>query len=135
MSTNPQSNKQHPKSEVAGSVSSFRQGPCYGSDNKAMGLALRPNRSTSWVVSYAHLLFAEMGPEPEVENDPAICPERITICFLRLDVVIVGSRLSPILELLQRAELGWIEAVAPDCAVPNQPYVQSIQVTLTRRFQ
>ena len=99
-----------------------------------MGVSFQPNPLESYVASYAHLLWAELTMEPGVEQDPAICPERILIHFAMVDVTIVGSGLKRLFEILQRAEVGSIKAVSPSLANPGQPYVQSIELTPVAHF-
>ena len=94
-----------------------------------------PHRAVSYLVSYAQFLNAEWRPESNVEKDPDICPDRITLRFAAMEVVVVGSGLGRVMTLLQRAELAWVKAVESRLAVPGQPYVQSIRVTPTQSLQ
>lgn len=121
--------------DAAGLGFSSGKNPCFSLDPRCTGVVFHPNRAVSYLVSYAHLLNAEWRPESNVVKDPEICPDRITLRFATMEIVVVGSGLARVMAWLQRAELASVKAVEPRLAVPGQPYVQSIRVTLAQPLQ
>jgi len=75
------------------SASSPRDNPCLGHDAKAAAVAVLTDDGISYLLPYAHLLYAERKANPALENEPEAPPEKMSIHFGCAEVIVLGSGL------------------------------------------
>jgi hypothetical protein len=87
----------------------------------------------SYVLPYAHFLYAERRPNPALEKEPDAPPEEMRLHFVSADVVICGSGLRMLERAIQKYELKSVKAADRRLAATLNTHVTGVTLTLTNQ--
>ena len=122
MSTNPD----------AVSASSTRDNPCYGSDPNVAALNVFTDDEHSYLLPYAQLLYAETTPNPALEKNADVPPEKLVICFAVAEVTLLGSGLQAVARKIQKCDLNFVKAVDRRLAATLKTHIAAVAIALTK---
>ena len=115
------------------SVSSPRDNPCYGGDPNVAALNVFADDEHSYFLPYAHLLYAEIIPNPALEKNAAAPPEKLLICFAAAEVTVLGSGLQAVARKIQRCDLNFVKAVDRRFVATLKTHVAAVAVNFTKQ--
>jgi hypothetical protein len=122
MSTNPPTE----------SPSSLRDNPCFGIDSTVATLNVFADDERSYQLPYAQFLYAEMVPNPALEKEPDVPPQKLLICFARAEVAVLGSGLKSLERAIQKYELKFVKSADRRYAATLKTHVASVTITFNK---
>ena len=128
MESSQLTNSEHP------SVSSLRGNPCLEIDPTIAALNAVADDGISYLLSYAHFLYAERSSNPALEREPEAPPEKMLIHFACGTVAVLGSGLKKLERALQGYELKYVKSADRRLAATLNTHVAALAVTLTRKL-
>ena len=131
MQSNPMNTNHTNENPPVGLASSSRKDPCYETDSTTAALAVLADE-TSYVLPYAHFLYAERRPNPALEQEPDAPPEEMRLHFAAAEVVLRGSGLRLLERAVQKYELKSVKAADRRLAATLHPHIAGVTLTLTK---
>ena len=114
------------------SASDPRDNPCLDTDSTIAALKVIADDGISYLLPYAHFLYAEKVSNPALETVPDAPPEKMLIHFARADVVVLGSGLKRLEQNIQKYELKFVKAADRQLAATLNTHIAAVTVTLTK---
>ena len=114
------------------SASRPRDNPCLGHDAKAAAVAVLTDDGISYLLPYAHLLYAERKANPALETEPEAPPEKMSIHFGCAEVIVLGSGLKRLESWLQRYELSFVMPADSRLGAVYDTLITTVTLTLTK---
>jgi hypothetical protein len=127
-SSQPNTSEQPP----AISASSPRKNPCIGNDPNIAALEVIADDGISYLLPYAHFLYAERMANPALEKEPEAPPEKMSIHFACADVIVLGSGLNWLERRLQQYELSFVKSGNSRLDVVYDTLITAVTLTLTK---
>ncbi len=120
---------EHPPTESA-----FRPGhnPCFGSDTQIAALNVFADDEHSYHLPYAQFLYAEMIPNPALEQEPDAPPEKLLIRFASANVVLLGSGLKRLEAEVQKYELKFVKSAGRRYATTLNAHIATVTIAFTK---
>lgn len=116
----------------AASVSSMRDNPCYGGDPNVASLNVVADDEHSYLLPYAQLLYAEMIPNPALEKNADVPPEKLLICFAVAEVTVLGSGLQAVARKIQKCDLNFVKAIDRRYAAAFKTHVAAVAINFNK---
>lgn len=114
------------------SPSSSRRNPCLDDGIQLAALNVFTDDGISYLLPYAQFLHAERTPNPALEKDPDVSPEKMLIRFASAEVLVLGSGLKTLERMLQKSELKFVKSADRRAAVTLQTHIAVITLTFTK---
>ena len=114
------------------SASSPRKNPCIGSDPNIAALEVIADDGISYLLPYAHFLYAERMANPALEKEPEAPPEKMSIHFACADVIVLGSGLNWLERRLQQYELSFVMPADSRLGEVYDTLITTVTLTLTK---
>ena len=114
------------------SASSPRKNPCIGSDPNIAALEVIADDGISYLLPYAHFLYAERMANPALEKEPEAPPEKMSIHFACADVIVLGSGLNWLERRLQQYELSFVMPADSRLGAVYDTLITAVTLTLTK---
>ena len=114
------------------SASSSRDNPCYGSDPTVATLNVFAHDERSYQLPYAQFLFAELLPNPALENDADAPAEKLLIRFAAAEVTVLGSGLKYLERAIQKYELKFVRSADRRYSAALKTHIASVTITFNR---
>ena len=105
---------------------------CFDIDSATAALNAFADDGRSYLLPYAHFLYAEMVPNPALDKEPDAPPEKLVIRFAYAEVAALGSGLKSLERALQKYELKFVKAVDRRYAATLKTHVVSVAITFTK---
>ena len=131
MQSNPLNTNHTNENPPVGLASSSRKDPCYETDSTTAALAVLADE-TSYVLPYAHFLYAERRPNPALEQEPDAPPEKLLIRFASANVVVLGSGLKRLEGEIQKYELKFVKSAGRRLAAILNTHIAAVTLTYTK---
>jgi hypothetical protein len=117
---------------AAALASSSRDNPCYGNDPTVATLNVFADDERSYQLPYAQFLYAEMMPNPALEQDADVPPEKLLICFVAAKVAVLGSGLKSLEKAIQKYELKFVKSADRRYAAVMKTHVAAVAINFTK---
>jgi hypothetical protein len=114
------------------SGSSIRDNPCLGIDPTVAALEAIADDSISYLLPYAQFLYSQRISNPALEKEPDAPPEKLLLHFAVGDVVLLGSGLKRLEQLIQKYELKFAKSVDRRLAPTLKTHIAAVNVTLNK---
>ena len=122
------SNEQPP----AISASSPRNNPCFGHDPNAAAVAVLTDDGISYLLPFAQFLYAERTANPALDKAPEAPPEKMSIHFAGVEVIVLGCGLERLESRLQKYELSFVMPADSRLCAVYDTLITAVTVTLTK---
>jgi hypothetical protein len=116
----------------ATSASSSRDNPCLGNDPKVAALDVYADNGISYLLPYAQFLYAERTANPALEQEPDAPPEKMRICFVQAEIVVLGSGLKTLAKGIQNSELKFVKSADRRLAATLNAHIAAVTVALSK---
>ena len=120
------------ENQPTASASSSRDNPCLERDSTIAALEAIADDGISYLLPYAHFMYAEKIPNPALEKEPDAPPEKMLIRFACADVVVLGSGLKRLAAEIQKYELKFVKSADRRFAATLKTHIAAVTVTLTK---
>ncbi len=120
------------ENQPTASASSSRDNPCLERDSTIAALEAIADDGISYLLPYAHFMYAEKIPNPALEKEPDAPPEKVLIRFACADVVVLGSGLKRLAAEIQKYELKFVKSADRRLAATLKTHIAAVTVTLTK---
>ena len=127
-SSQPNTSEQPP----AISASSPRKNPCIVNDPNIAALEVIADDGISYLLPYAHFLYAERMANPALEKEPEAPPEKMSIHFACADVIVLGSGLNWLERRLQQYELSFVMPADSRLGAVYDTLITAVTLTLIK---
>ncbi|MGB7768533.1 MAG: hypothetical protein WBN22_06730 [Verrucomicrobiia bacterium] len=111
---------------------SSRDNSCFSTDPNVATLNVIADNEESFQLSYAQFLYSRLAPNPALEKEPDVPPQRLMICFAVAEVVVLGSGLKTIDRAIQKHELKFIQRADRRYTDTLKTHVAAVSVTFTK---
>ena len=105
---------------------------CFGRSPNITALQVFADDQHSYLLPYAHFLYAEMVANPALDKAADAPPQKLVICFSKAEVTVLGSGLTYLERGIQQYELGYIKPADRRYAAALKTHVASATVTFNK---
>lgn len=121
-----------PENPPLESPSSSHRNPCLDDGIQITALNVLTDDGISYMLPYAQFLHAERMPNPALEKDPDVSPEKMLIRFATAEVVVLGSGLNAVERMIQKSDLKFVKSADRRFAATLKTHIAAVTLTFTK---